>query len=580
MPVVRGYNRQVTPQAAPAVERTTVPGVQVQTPQLNVRTSPDQFGAQFGETVSRIGFQMLEAQRVKADEARLDSEERALQEWELSNLYDPQKGAFSKRGSDALNLGQTVEHDFDQFVSERRQTLGNERLKTAYDSMTLRRRGQILVNTFRHEAAETEKFQIGELVAGLSNHQSLAALNAGDPVRVSDELQGVRESAARLAQMNRLGPEATQQLIDAKASEAHRGVIDQLAKQGYQKAALYYQANEKEIIGADREHVSQVLKESTLRGESQQVSDAIWRERKPESFSEIDSLVQDIADPDVRDNVQSRLQSRLRAQQQDETDARQARGAEAKAQIDAAMQGLLNAIDSGHPRDMVGVHRLVDKVAPGLWTQLDEKQRNALESYAGKLQEGSGTIKTDTPFWIRLRQQASTNPQEFLKQDPLQWLSKLSPSDVQEMVKLQDSIRKGDEKEANKALDDFRTERQVIDNTLSTMGINPSLKENDATVARVHQIVGEQAGAFSRLTGKKPNNDDLQRIVDSVVKTNYTVKGWIWDSEKPLVGVTIADIPSKDRAQIEDALRKANQAVSDNAILDLFIRTQQRLKKK
>jgi len=585
MPRVRTLNRQVQEAPRPAGTRSPVAGPRLQSaPQITNAPSPELFGAGFGRQLAAVGGDMLaevrkaqEEERQKQEQARFDAESRALQDWEIQNV----PAVLATRGQLALGAGDKVGSALEKFTAERRESLGSDELRGAYDNLVSGRRQQILLNVLRHEAGERESFNRGELASSIGNHQSLAVLNAGDPVRISDELDGVRQESARLADLLGLGPEETQALVDKNASATHRGVIAEMAKGSYLTAQMYYNVHKGELGAEDKAFADSTLEEATRRGRAYSAADRIWAENgngRELTRTKINDLTATIQDPEERERATSSLLSRWNALQQDDADQAQARMASAKDAMDQAMQGILNAIDQGRPRDMAGVHKLIDQVAPGLWAGMNENQRSTAESYAKKLTE-DGKIETDQKHWYALWKEASDNPDSFIRRDLNLSMDKVSAADFQELAKLQGNIKKDKLKEADAQLGDFRTENQVINDALGSMGIDPGIKENQAIAARVHQMVAERARALAGLTGEKVGKDEIERIADDIITTSYTKDGWIWDTEKPLVTVQIGDVPKAERKQIEEALRGMNRVVTDEAIVDLYIRTQQRLKK-
>ena len=99
-------------------------------------------------------------------------------------------------------------------------------------------------------------------------------------------------------------------------------------------------------------------------------------------------------------------------------------------------------------------------------------ERAGLRAYAKSLQPGEATIETDWATYYGLMTQASDrSPPRSAKLNLIHVpCTKLGKTEFKELVHLQGSIRKGDDKKAEAALDGFRTNQQILDDTLKLAG--------------------------------------------------------------------------------------------------------------
>jgi hypothetical protein len=578
MPQVRSYQRQVDTTPIPRAERSRVPVGQIETPQITARPTAETFGAEAGATLETLGsalyrreLEKREQRRLEQDEARLRTAARVLQDWELQTIHDPKTGALTRLGESAFNLGSDVGEAFDKFAGEQRNALSNDRQRLAYDDLTFQRRQQIMVRVLNHEDSEIRRFHQGELAGAIQNSQQLAGLNANDPRRVADELDNIKTSAAQLAASRGLGPDEMQASIAQAVSDTHLLVISGLLSSGQDiNARTYFKEFRGEIAAEKAATIEEALQVGSTRRASQIAADAITAD-KTKTLTEALEEAGKLADPSVRDDVESRIKGIYQVRREVERQEREDRVRTHAENIDRIMRSALNAIDAKGALDLA--------ITPVDWSLLTAPERNTLESYAKRVQ-GGGEVETDLVTYYNLMTRAADQPDTFSGDNLLLYINKLGKTEFKQLTEIQASIRKGRQAEADKQLDDFRTETQVINNTLGSMGVDPGTLKNNATVARVHQMVGERVQALARLTGKRVGNDAVQKIVDEIVSTSYTVDGWIWDTQKPLITIKAGEIPSTDRKQIEEALRQEGRAVTDDAVLDLFIRTQQRLRAK
>jgi len=581
MPKVQTYRQQQPTAPRPNVRRGGVAIPQVEAPVI--RNVPSGGGAaQFGETLARVGQDIATDQmrqreeewqneKQRQDDIRILHADRQLAEWENTVLDDPRNGVLLRKGENAFGLIGQVSEEFEKRVDTVYEGLSNQEQKDAFMRLAHTRRQNVVDRVTRHESAEFQKFGQAETEAYILNAQQAAVANFDDPTRVGTELERIRMRLRIHGEDYGLPAEESQRRMDAAVSATHVGVIDRMLANGQDiNARTYFRIRKAEILGQDLARVESSLQEGSLRGQSQRFADTILAQF--ESHADALDAARKIEEPELRDLVTQRVDAEWRLRKQLEREERERTLLQAKDALDRTMTDMLNLIDRRRPvfaRDVV---------PPSVWNQLTSSERNALESYNRQYQE-KGRIDTDMPRWLMLMDEANVDPSGFAERDLGLEIHRIEDTDLKELKRLQNNIREGKQKEADTQLDDFRTETQIINNTLGQMGIDAGLKENHATASRVHQMVGERAGALARATGKPPTNEDIQAIADDIVATSYTVDGWIWDTEKPLVQVTIRDIPREDRRQIEAALREANRVVTDEAVVDLYIQTKQQERK-
>lgn len=306
------------------------------------------------------------------------------------------------------------------------------------------------------------------------------------------------------------------------------------------------------------------------------------------TLSELLKQVDAIEDPDsnrqaeIRDAVEARVRNRYSVLRQEESDQRQQTLADHKDAIDQIMTNAANRIDATGTIDKA--------IPPAQWQQLNVGERTTLESYAKRKQ--AGPIQTDWRTYYGLMTAASDDPKNFGKANILSYMDKLGAAEFKQLTEIQAGIRKGEDK-VHPDIDGFRTNTQIFNDTLTQSGIDPNPKPGDDPGNRVielRRMVDDQVLALQRSTGKKASNQDIQGIMDRLLIDVTVKKGSWWnilpggepfnDINKKVFEIKPEDIPAADRQQIEDALRSQGRNVTDDAILNLYIATKQRLQKK
>jgi hypothetical protein len=234
----------------------------------------------------------------------------------------------------------------------------------------------------------------------------------------------------------------------------------------------------------------------------------------------------------------------------------------------------------------------VTKIPPTAWQSFTGGERAGMRAYAEKLAKGEA-IDTDYPTYYSLMSQAGTDPTTFANANLLSYRAKLGDTEFKQLADIQLAIRNKDMNKADKDLGDFRTKEQLVNDALTQYGIETrEAKQSDEqkqAIAQLRRMVDVRTSTQANLTGKKPTNQDVQAVLDQILGTNVTQKGSWWglwpgggplfDRTKPIVSMTIQDVPAAERTQIEAALRRRGRAVTDATILDLYIDQHSRAQK-
>jgi hypothetical protein len=570
MPTVRRYG-------TPQVQTTPLPGARLtaaETPEsegagvAEARAQQGQALEGFGLTASRDILAIQETERQHADDVAQLAWNNQLDSWTNKALYDPDNGALTVKGKNAMGLPEKVLGDFEQTAGQIGSGLTSDRQRQQFARVKARHEENLDATLRRHVFQEMQAYETNELQAFVENKRDNAIRNASDPRRVGQELQGavdaIRTSAPRLG----LGPEEVQKQIDATQTATHVGVIDALlSAEKYGAAKVYFEETRDQINGDAASKVQKAIQEGTTRQQAQQAADKIIAEGG--TLTEQRDKVRAIDDPLVRDEVEQRIEheSAIAEKIQRDTEETTLRGA----------------------YDLVDKTGSVSAIKPTVWASLDGNQRSALREYADRLARGVA-VDTDPATFYTLMRASSDLPDDFARTNLLTYKDRLSAGDFKQLVELQTSIRTGDRKKADEQQSGFRSANDIITNSLTLYGIDTSTKADKATknaVAELYRLVDTRVQAQATLTGKKPTNDDVQVIVDGILSTSRTTPGSWWGmvpfngvsffdkKTKGLIDLTPGDVPASDRAQIEESLRRNGLPVSDQTVLDVYITHQQ-----
>jgi len=575
MPQVPRVTRQVSTAPLPGVRRTAAETAESQGAGLEQAKGQASLAvADFGGTAARlaggIAANAFEAERQHADQVALLNAERQLAEWENKAIYDPTTGALQRKGKDSFTLPEELAAEFDKVAGEVEKTMSTDRQRIAFNRIKAQRGLSLDLTARRHVFGEMQRYEAEELEGFLENTQNAAIANALDPRRVSEELTRAVTKVRTHGPTLGLGPEQIEKQVEAVTTKIHVGVLDRLLALDKDKAAkIYFEETRDQIKGEALARVEKALEEGSLRGEGQRKADEIIAAGG--TIAEQRATVKSIADPELRDQVQQRVEHEIIMKERAQREADEA--------VQTAAYNIL---------DQTGD---VSRIPPAQWASFDGGTKSAMRSYAEHVARGV-PVQTDLPTFYRLIQMAGNDPDAFLKENMLAYKAKLDEAEFKQLAGLQLSIKAGNTKAAEKDLSGFRTKDQIITDTLATFGIKTDAKAGspeEKAIAQLRRNLDIQVEAQQALTGKQPSNQDIQAMLDRMLSTTVETKGswwglWPWadagynfrDQTKRVVDMTIKDVPAQARTQIEEALRKANRPVSDATVLGLYIETMMR----
>lgn len=579
MPVVRVTGRQVAPTPLPRARRTAAEtalseGAGVEEARVGTGLAIAQVGATVAETGLRVFAQQEAERRRQAEESRREADTAALvaadnrlSRWVIDRLQDPDTGALTIRGKDAQGLPEQLDQEFLEAAAEIEAGLTTAEQRAGFQPIRGARRNALQADIQPHVAKEKQKYYAAELQTAKENAKQQAIAHAAVPPLADAELQaGVRAIEAMGRQVG-LGPDAIAHEVRALESEVVIGIIAQQLAEGHTTIARdYFEDAGAKILPDKRDDVLRALRAGSVRQEAQQAADRIVGAGG--TLTAQREQAKAIADPDVRDEALKYVEHEA-----------QVRAAAAQAAHETRLRDALNVLDRTPD---------VRQVPGDLWVSLNREERNGLFDYAADRASGR-PIQTDDRIYYDRIQEASTTPDAFAARNLLGDRHHLADGDFKKLVDLQADIRKGDREKANAFLDaGFRSEDQLITEALGGLGFDaaaiaktPTTREGKALL-ELRRTFERQIGAHAALTGKLPTQDEKQQILDNILQqlaTPGVARSFWFDTRGRIfsnvavedVPTAVSKIPADDRRKIEEALRARGRAITDRAILDLYI---------
>lgn len=149
---------------------------------------------QAAQTAVRIGEQFKQQQT----QQQVFAARRSLNDWEQKNLYDPETGAITKKGSDAFGLPQQLGNSFDQAVSQISGQLQGREAQAAFQELAINRKASVLDWAGRYAANEHLQFNQDQYGADIASSIQRAASDSSKlPLElktIADRTQGYLSS--------------------------------------------------------------------------------------------------------------------------------------------------------------------------------------------------------------------------------------------------------------------------------------------------------------------------------------------------------------------------------------------------
>lgn len=567
MPTVKGYERQVDNAPLRGGEKTAA-------------LSEVALGGGIGETVAKFGAQIHRDEIERQDQVAFMEADRKLGEWENKALYDPQNGALNKKGKDAFGVPDAVAEDYRKNVDAISQGLGNDRQKAAFTKAANARGADLQRTLSRHVFTEARQYEAVETENYIKNASDTAALNYDNPDRVDLEINKGRAAIVDFAKRNGLGAEYEKQKTSQFVSNTHIAIIGRYLSNGQDLSAQKYfeEAKSKGLIaGDDLEKVEGKLKHALTEGQGLRGAAEIWDKSGPKS--DLDPVQTDVmmrqAEKTYADNP-----TVLKAVKQGIIERAQIHNASQRERMEGAASNVWGAIEKG--ASFAGIRTMADyRTLPG-------KQQNEIKTW---MIDRADTLKRradqdgDDTLYYNLITEASSNAtsDKFATTNLLEYRTKLSKQQFQTLVGVQAAIRKGDDKEQNKLLASERVQKNIVDEALLSMKLDPTPNEKTST-GKIEQINGfrrsvrEAVSAQEARTGKNATDKEVQSIVDGLIIKGVTKAGVLWDDTKRVyelkpgenITIKVTDVPKADRAKIEDSLKRAGQPVTPEAVTSLY----------
>lgn len=418
----------------------------------------------------------------------------------------------------------------------------------------LRKQTSALADVTRHVGAEKERFADESAMAAITTTAQMG-VTTGD---VAGAALQIRKQVADIGARKGWDTAMVQAEQQKQLGQMHLAHISKLAETNAAAAQAYYQSVKGEVPAANQPRVEAVLKNE----EDNQFAAQFSAERAGKPLEQTLQDASGITDPQRREKVITRIKqdhALVREAQRE----REEKAADTAWQLFAQGKKIPEAVLAG----MDGRGRV----------QLQEAQRARAErALAGK------PVKTDWNTYIDLRERIAAGEKITLQA----YTEKIGPAQMEQLLDIQTARRATGARQ-----DSMMTDHQRIEAAITGLGLD--VKKNKEHAAQAGMLTAEidrRVRAASAAKGDKQlTPDEKQAIVDGVVLDKVYVDTWGRDEQRPVVTLTpdeqksayvsvggrnvlVSSVPQQDRMQIIEALRAVGRPVTEQAVVELYLR--------
>ena len=585
MPRVPSYSPRVGLQGIPSARRqfTDTPeslgaGVELEKART-AQVKAGVFGQAADSAVSLFArqeaFKRREAEQAmeRGDDLAILHADNGVSEWSSRALND----ALQVEGSAVLGMPTKVLAEYDKVADSIEAGL-NPRQRDRFAFVRSKKKLALHSDLERHVSGAMDRFAESEVTNKLALVVSFAGTHAQDPEKVVEELAAGEAVLMRRLQTQGYGPESdtAQAALLGLRTKVHDTAIKRLLSlDQFGPAQQWFTAAKKagQISGEKIDEIETALEQDTLRGQAQKAALDITRAggTQAEQLAKVD----EITDSKLQDEVRARV--KIRHAEEDS----------AKRDTAYANNLTLNDYIDGKNPTLHGLQKQTDANGTVIWNTLTGGERSAAQARLTHKIKGEPVEPGGGTFY-RLRELVDDDQDAFMKTNLQAVRGAMSDGEFSRLLEFRSAIKQGKRvAESDKHLDgDGEMARRVFAESWA------QYTGSDATPTDAQQtkdpLIASKI-AFMRRTvrdeverlPKTATASDVQKVVDSVFSQQVQTPGkagYYWGlgstaaTTKPIYDLTIADVPSKDKAQIVEALRVSGEPVSDATILARYLK--------
>lgn len=172
----------------------------------------------------------------EANQTAVLNADNQLGSWQNEAIFNPEKGAFTKKGQAALNITNDTLAQFDQQRESIASGLANEQQRQLFTQAALQRRSQLQGKLGSYEFGEQQEYKNQVDKAAIATALNTAALNYNDPNAIAESHSRIDGILQLQAQRNGWAPEVLEANRTKATSDMYSDILKRQASQDPYKA--------------------------------------------------------------------------------------------------------------------------------------------------------------------------------------------------------------------------------------------------------------------------------------------------------------------------------------------------------
>lgn len=244
-------------------------------PQVRAQ-SVDNSASQLGRAALSAAGQVYQQSVDEADNAALIAAESQLSNWKLSAMFDPEKGVYSRKGQNALDITNQTLPQFDQQANQIAGALTNERQRARFNQIVASQRNALNGELNRYEFGERQRYYDQADDASLNSAMAGATAYYQDPQQVAYYQNKATRIIASNGQRKGLPQEAIAQNVQNFNSGVAASVVERMALDDPLRAQQYFAQASSYMTPDDQFKVSRVLGTAVRKQMGSEIGSSLW----------------------------------------------------------------------------------------------------------------------------------------------------------------------------------------------------------------------------------------------------------------------------------------------------------------
>ncbi|MFG0353528.1 hypothetical protein ACF8LD_04780 [Pseudomonas sp. zbq_5] len=226
----------------------------------------------------------------EANQTAVLNADNQLGTWQNEAIFNPETGAFTKKGQAALNITNDTLAQFDQQRESIASGLANEQQRQMFTQAALQRRSQLQGKLGSYEFGEQQEYKNQVDKAAIATALNTAALNYNDPNAIAESHSRIDGILQLQAQRNGWAPEVLEANRTKATSDMYSDILKRQASQDPYKAQAALKQYQQYLTADDLTQVGSSIDGKVERLQQKAEMQQLRREAKAErTLAQIDA---------------------------------------------------------------------------------------------------------------------------------------------------------------------------------------------------------------------------------------------------------------------------------------------------